>query len=384
MTTEGTAPRAARRETVVNGRRVHVIDLHAHCGVAEAAALMGLDRPLPALLLDNVQQRLAAMDAQGIDVEALSINPFWYRADRDLAAEVIRIQNEALAAWCATQPERFVALASVALQHPNLAAEQLETAVKRLGLRGALIGGSVNGEELADPRFHPFWAKAEELETLIFIHPQGTAELASRLRGNGVLDNVIGNPLETTIALSHLIFEGTLDRFPRPQDPRGARRRLSALVRGPLRRRLCHLPQPLHADQAEADGLPAPALLRLARVHAGGAAPPRRRGWAGPDRAGHRLSVPLDLDRGRARARHAGAERRRPRRDPWRERRTPARPRRLSDRRGQTSRGGAGSPSHRPHRHRPARSAHAAPGCSGAWGAATAPSVAVHTRPAGH
>lgn len=214
MTTEGTAPRAARRETVVNGRRVHVIDLHAHCGVAEAAALMGLDRPLPALLLDNVQQRLAAMDAQGIDVEALSINPFWYRADRDLAAEVIRIQNEALAAWCATQPERFVALASVALQHPNLAAEQLETAVKRLGLRGALIGGSVNGEELADPRFHPFWAKAEELETLIFIHPQGTAELASRLRGNGVLDNVIGNPLETTIALSHLIFEGTLDRFP--------------------------------------------------------------------------------------------------------------------------------------------------------------------------
>jgi aminocarboxymuconate-semialdehyde decarboxylase len=214
MTTEGTAASTVRRETVVNGRRVRVIDLHAHCAVPEAAALMGLDRPLPALLLDNVQQRLAAMDAQGIDVEALSINPFWYRAERDLAAEVIRIQNEALAAWCAREPERFVALASVALQHPDLAAEQLETAVKRLGLRGALVGGSVNGEELADQRFHRFWAKAEELETLIFIHPQGTAELASRLKGNGVLDNVIGNPLETTIALSHLIFEGTLDRFP--------------------------------------------------------------------------------------------------------------------------------------------------------------------------
>src|SRR5579885_458140 len=214
MTTEGPAARPARRETVVNGRRVRVIDLHAHCGVPEAAALMGLDRPLGALLLHNLQQRLAAMDAQGIDVEALSINPFWYRAERDLAAEVIRVQNEALAAWCASEPERFVALGSVALQHPDLAAEQLETAVKRLGLRGALVGGSVNGEELADPRFHPFWAKAEELETLIFIHPQGTAELASRLKGNGVLDNVIGNPLETTIALSHLIFEGTLDRFP--------------------------------------------------------------------------------------------------------------------------------------------------------------------------
>ena len=79
-----------------------------------------------------------------------------------------------------------------------------------------LIGGSVNGEELADPKFHPFWAKAEQLGVLIFIHPQGTrrAQASGRLKGNGVLDNVIGNPLETTIALSHLIFEGTLDRFP--------------------------------------------------------------------------------------------------------------------------------------------------------------------------
>src|SRR5215467_12641427 len=67
-----------------------------------------------------------------------------------------------------------------------------------------------------DSRFHPFWAKAEQLGVLIFIHPQGTPELeaSGRLKGNGVLTNVIGNPLETTIALSHLIFEGTLDRYP--------------------------------------------------------------------------------------------------------------------------------------------------------------------------
>jgi len=223
MTTSGAAPDPAqpatvvparRREVVVNGRRVRVIDLHAHCAVPEATALLGQPPPLPALLLTNVQQRLSAMDQQGIDVEALSINPFWYAAERDVAAEVVRIQNEALAVFCAAAPERLVALASVALQHPDLAAEQLEAGVKRYGLRGALVGGSVNGEELADARFHPFWAKAEELGALIFIHPQGTAELASRLRGNGLLDNVIGNPLETTIALSHLIFEGTLDRFP--------------------------------------------------------------------------------------------------------------------------------------------------------------------------
>jgi aminocarboxymuconate-semialdehyde decarboxylase len=211
-----------RREVVVNGRREKVVDLHAHCSVPEAIALMGDGgrgpgggvRGSTGLPLANVQERLRAMDEQGIDVEALSINPYWYGADRDVAREVIRVQNEKLAEFCATEPERFVALASVALQHPDLAAEQLEDGIKNLGLRGALLGGSVNGEELADPKFHPFWAKAEELGALIFIHPQGTAELAGRLTGNGVLGNVIGNPLETTIALSHLIFEGTLDRFP--------------------------------------------------------------------------------------------------------------------------------------------------------------------------
>jgi aminocarboxymuconate-semialdehyde decarboxylase len=74
----------------------------------------------------------------------------------------------------------------------------------------------VAGEELANPRFHPFWAKCEELGVLVFMHPLGTRELegSGRLGGSGLLTNTIGNPLETTIALSHLIFEGTLDRFP--------------------------------------------------------------------------------------------------------------------------------------------------------------------------
>lgn len=207
-------PQARAREVVVNGKRVRVVDMHAHCSVPEATALMGVQAGMPALLLANSQTRLEAMDQQGIDVEALSINPYWYKADRDVAREVVRLQNEKLAEFCATEPQRFVGLASVALQHPDLAAQQLEDGVRRYDLRGALIGGSVEGDELADPRFHPFWAKAEELGVVIFIHPQGTAELESRLKGNGMLENVIGNPLETTIALSHLIFEGTLDRFP--------------------------------------------------------------------------------------------------------------------------------------------------------------------------
>jgi aminocarboxymuconate-semialdehyde decarboxylase len=210
------APAARRRDVVVSGKRVKTVDVHAHCGLPEAMALMGLTLTTDALLMATPGDRLRAMDQQGIDVEALSINPFWYGAERDVAEKLIRMQNQSLAEACGAHPDRFVAFASVALQHPELAAQQLEEGVKKYNLRGAAIGGSVEGAELSDPRFHPFWAKAEALGVLIFIHPQGTAELekTTRLAGNGVLTNTIGNPLETTIALSHLIFEGTLDRFP--------------------------------------------------------------------------------------------------------------------------------------------------------------------------
>ena len=208
------APR--RREVKVGGKRVKTIDVHAHCVIPEAMQLLGLkmsDQRGPGI--DQVgPRRIAEMDEQGIDMEALSINPQWYRAERDLVTKVIRIQNERLAEFCATYPDRFVAFASVALQYPDLAVQQLVDGVKRLGLRGAAVGASVAGREFSDPMFHPFWAKAEELGVLIFIHPQSTPDLAPRLKGNGWLANTIGNPLDTTIALSHLIFEGTLDRFP--------------------------------------------------------------------------------------------------------------------------------------------------------------------------
>jgi aminocarboxymuconate-semialdehyde decarboxylase len=212
-----------RRKIVVDGTQVRTVDIHAHCAVPAALALQGLKLGGPGLRTDldmasEVDLRLQTMDSQGIDVEALSINPNWYDvADRDLAAEIILIQNEALAEACAARPDRFVAFASVALQFPDLAAEQLAEGVRRYGLRGAAVGGNVAGAELADPRFHPFWAKAEELGVLVFIHPQADGaptQLGQRFPGNGYLSNVIGNPLETTIALAHLIFEGTLDRYP--------------------------------------------------------------------------------------------------------------------------------------------------------------------------
>src|SRR5262245_60189318 len=213
---QATAAAGRRREVVVGGRRVKTIDVHAHCVIPEAYALLGLkvqDHRGPGI--DEVgPRRIREMDAQGIDMEALSINPAWYRADRDVATQVVKVQNEALAGFCAKYPDRFVAFASVALQFPDLAVQQLEEGVKKLGLRGAAVGASVAGDEFSDPKFHPFWAKAEQLRVLIFIHPQSTPDLAKRLKGNGWLANTIGNPLDTTIALSHLIFEGTLDRFP--------------------------------------------------------------------------------------------------------------------------------------------------------------------------
>src|SRR5580698_1416376 len=207
----------------VAGKRVKTIDVHAHCVFREAMALLNTGRPqiaaAPVLGAEEaileINTRLAAMDSQAVDMEILSINPIWYGRDRDLAAQMVKLQNEKLAELCALKPNRFAAFASLTLQAPDLAVQELETAVKRQGLKGAAIGANLNGEAFSDAKFHPVWAKAEELGVPVFIHPQGTPELAKKFAGNGWLSNTIGYPLETTIALSHLIFEGMFDRFPK-------------------------------------------------------------------------------------------------------------------------------------------------------------------------
>jgi aminocarboxymuconate-semialdehyde decarboxylase len=229
----GAEPAAKRkpREVVIGGRRAKVVDVHAHVRVPEAwdlvkdrigregrAGDVQLANPdNPANIHNDVEKHLADLDEMGIDVQAVSVNPFWYWADEDLARKVIQVQNEKIAELCAAHPKRFAGLGSVAMQHPLLAVEQMEDGVKNLGMRGFAIGGSVNGDDLSAPKFQPFWAKAEELQTLIFIHPQsaGAPIDEKRLKGNGFLDNVIGHPLETTLALTHLIQDGTLDLFPR-------------------------------------------------------------------------------------------------------------------------------------------------------------------------
>jgi len=220
-----------RREVSIGSKRVAVVDVHAHVRVPEAWDLVKdriaregshfdvqqADPNGAANLHNDVEKRIADMDEMGIDVQAVSINPFWYWTDTDLARELIQLQNEKIAAFCAAHSDRFVGFGTLALQHPSLAVEQMEEGVKKFGMRGFAIAASVNGDDLSAPKLHPVWAKAEELDTLIFIHPQsaGTPVEEKRLQGNGFLDNVIGHPLETTLALTHLIQDGTLDLFPK-------------------------------------------------------------------------------------------------------------------------------------------------------------------------
>jgi aminocarboxymuconate-semialdehyde decarboxylase len=164
--------------------------------------------------LTRVEERLADMDAMGVDMQVLSPSPsqYYYWADVDLAQQVVRTQNEHIADTCARHPDRFVGLGTLALQHPTLAAAQLRDAMTRLGLKGVEISTTVNQAELDAGELAPFWSAAEELGAIVFIHPFGTT-LGKRVSSH-YLSNIIGQPLETTLALSHLIFGGVLDRHP--------------------------------------------------------------------------------------------------------------------------------------------------------------------------
>ena len=181
-----------------------------------ASVAHNVQKMLPAAFrkMTSLEERLRDMDAMGVDMQVLSPAPnqYYYWAEPDLAKEIVRLQNEHVAATCATNPERFSGLGTIALQHDELAVEQLTHAVKTLGLKGVEISTAVNGLELADAKFEKFWAKADELGCIVFIHPLGTS-LGERVN-QFYLANTIGQPLETTIALSNLIFGGVLDRCP--------------------------------------------------------------------------------------------------------------------------------------------------------------------------
>ncbi len=170
-----------------------------------------------AAMLSEVEVRLKHMDRMGIDIQAVSPAPnqTYYWTDPGLGQELARSVNEGIARLVAGHPDRFVGLGTVPLQDPGLAVSELDFAVKKLGLKGVEINPNVNGLDLTDFRLslEKFFAKAEALNVVIFMHPIGYTQ-GERLMDH-YFNNVIGNPLETTVAASHLIFDGVMERHPK-------------------------------------------------------------------------------------------------------------------------------------------------------------------------
>ncbi|MFM2370694.1 MAG: hypothetical protein RIS85_416 [Pseudomonadota bacterium] len=213
-----------------------VVDIHAHMNVAAAEtalreALPDLPQGLPfscpasdavnmrmfrqiGSRLNGVTERIEDMDRLGIDVQALSPNPgqYYYFTPPELGRDLSRTINDGLAQAVGQAPDRLVGIGTVPLQHPEMAIEEMTRAVRDCGMRGIEIGTNIGGKELSDPAYRPFFAAAEDLGVLLFMHPLGFTH-GERLSDH-YLNNLIGNPLESTIALSHLIFGGVLDSCP--------------------------------------------------------------------------------------------------------------------------------------------------------------------------
>jgi aminocarboxymuconate-semialdehyde decarboxylase len=170
-------------------------------------------RPFPRGGFD-LERRFADMDAAEVDVQVLSATPqsYLYGEEAALALTCSIIQNNQIAKLVTAHPDRFLGIATLPMQAPELAAAELSRAVRTLGLRGAMIGSNVNGRNLDDPALEPFWAAAAALGAFIFVHPHAGAA-AERL-GSYYLKNLVGLPFETTVAGASLVFGGVLERHP--------------------------------------------------------------------------------------------------------------------------------------------------------------------------
>jgi aminocarboxymuconate-semialdehyde decarboxylase len=162
----------------------------------------------------DVERRLQDMDAAGVDMQVLSVTPqtFLFNQEAALTNETSIIQNDQIAKLVRQHPDRFMGIATLPMQAPELAAAELTRAMSKLGLRGVQIGTNTNGKNLDDPALEPLWAAASELDAFIMVHPTAVAG-ADRLKSY-YLANLIGNPLDTTIAAASLVFGGVLERFP--------------------------------------------------------------------------------------------------------------------------------------------------------------------------
>jgi len=172
-----------------------------------------VQNPFPRELWDT-EQRLRDMDAHGVDVQVLAptVFTFFYEQEAALGFACAMLQNDEIAAEIKRRPDRFLGLAGVPLQAPELAAGELARAMTELGLRGAMIGSHVNGRNLDDPALEPFWAAADALGAFIFVHPHAGA--APERLGSYYLKNLVGLPFETTVAGASLVFGGVIERHP--------------------------------------------------------------------------------------------------------------------------------------------------------------------------
>jgi aminocarboxymuconate-semialdehyde decarboxylase len=233
------AARSTSRKTVkVKGKsKALSVDLHCHIhtDAADAIAQQSATNASPLARYGNprteaqqkklhadqqkkhtdVEQRIADMDKMDIDVQAISTSPlqYYYGVETELARQIARTTNEHLAQVKATHPERFAPLGTLPMQAPELAVQELEYCMKKLGFKGIEIGTNVAGAEIADSRYEKMWAKCEALGAVVFLHPIGFTS-PQRLTQH-FLTNIIGNPLDTTVALAHIVFGGVLERYPK-------------------------------------------------------------------------------------------------------------------------------------------------------------------------
>ena len=232
------APVTARSESSARARgRTLTVDLHCHMYVPAAADAVAdvFDMETDGLhrfsnhatqevnarqsetireQLTSVERRLADMDRMDVDIQAVSPVPlqYYYALPPEMGRTATRLINDEIALVAAAHPDRFVGLGGLPMQDPQMAVAELERVMGDLGFKGIELCTNVNGEELSAERFQPVFAKAEELDALIFLHPNGFSD-GGRLADHYFI-NVIGNPLDSTVAVSHLIFDGVLDRFP--------------------------------------------------------------------------------------------------------------------------------------------------------------------------
>jgi aminocarboxymuconate-semialdehyde decarboxylase len=165
--------------------------------------------------IGTTDERFAVMDEMGVDVQLICPSPpqIYYNLPLDVGMQAARALNDGIAEYVGKHKDRLVALGGVPMQDGGEAAKELERGMKQLGFKGVEILTNVNGKELSDPAFAPFWKKAEELDALVLIHPTGFTQPQRFARF--YFNNVIGNPLDTTMALHYLIFDGVLERHPK-------------------------------------------------------------------------------------------------------------------------------------------------------------------------